>query len=209
MRLERNAGSGQRASDKRSPVGSFTVGAGGRSGSIDAYTPHYIRRSTCQCRPRRWWVTGRSGSSCNRGKADCRCVGRCGTGSGDVRSCPLMPLPPSTRIYLACGATDMRTVRPCAGRPTLRRSPMSSSTRSIIIALLSPGGDHAGQGLDVISRSPPPAGRSRPNICSTPSSAAPVDFERQQIMKAEVVDKARSSRALPSSRGFHGINGWS
>jgi transposase len=29
-------------------------------------------------------------------------------GPGDVRPCPMIPLPPTTRIYLACGATDMR-----------------------------------------------------------------------------------------------------
>jgi hypothetical protein len=32
---------------------------------------------------------------------------RC-AGTGDVRPCPMIPLPPTTRIYLACGATDMR-----------------------------------------------------------------------------------------------------
>src|SRR3546814_18442 len=35
--------------------------------------------------------------------------GRCRrAGPGDVRPCPMIPLPPTTRIYLACGATDMR-----------------------------------------------------------------------------------------------------
>src|SRR3546814_2368675 len=34
-------------------------------------------------------------------------LSRC-AGPGDVRPCPMIPLPPTTRIYLACGATDMR-----------------------------------------------------------------------------------------------------
>src|SRR3546814_17371831 len=35
--------------------------------------------------------------------------GRCRrAGTRDVRPCPMIPLPPTTRIYLACGATDMR-----------------------------------------------------------------------------------------------------
>src|SRR3546814_18705372 len=37
-----------------------------------------------------------------------RCGGRCrGTGTGDVRPWPMIPLSASTRIYLACGATDL------------------------------------------------------------------------------------------------------
>src|SRR3546814_14650444 len=42
-----------------------------------------------------------------------RCGGRCrGTGTGDVRPWPMIPLSASTRISLACGATDMRKGRP-------------------------------------------------------------------------------------------------
>src|SRR3546814_14277131 len=44
-----------------------------------------------------------------RRTSDLRRGGRCRrAGTRDVRPCPMIPLPPTTRIYLACGATDMR-----------------------------------------------------------------------------------------------------
>src|SRR3546814_4213956 len=45
-----------------------------------------------------------------RRTSDLRRGGRCRrAGTRDVRPCPMIPLPPTTRIYLACGATDMRS----------------------------------------------------------------------------------------------------
>src|SRR3546814_4390840 len=55
------------------------------------------------------WSSDVCASDLHRRRSSPARGGRCrGTGTGDVRPWPMIPLSASTRIYLAGGATDMR-----------------------------------------------------------------------------------------------------